>query len=74
MVTKWSLIFAAETKVGVMLREEECKTVDALATFSTRIVECIYNVSQKTSHLWLAITLMHMNGCWYFLAEMLPIK
>ena len=33
----------------------------------------IYRVS-KTSHLWLAITLTHMNGFWYFLAEMLPIK
>jgi len=29
---------------------------------------------KKTSHLWLAITLMHVNGVWYFLAEMLPIK
>jgi len=29
---------------------------------------------KKTSHLWLAITLMHVNGFWYFLAEMLPIK
>jgi len=29
---------------------------------------------KKTSHLWLAITLMHMNGFWYLLAEMLPIK
>jgi len=29
---------------------------------------------KKTSHLWLAITLTHMNGFWYFLAEMLPIK
>ena len=26
----------------------------------------IYTVSQKTSHLWLAITLTHMNGFWYF--------
>jgi len=34
----------------------------------------IYTVSQKTSHLWLAITLTHMNRFWYFLAEMLPIK
>jgi len=34
----------------------------------------IYTVSQKTSHLWLAITLMHMNGFRYFLAEILPIK
>jgi len=25
-----------------------------------------YTVSQKTSHLWLAITLTHMNGFWYF--------
>jgi len=33
-----------------------------------------YTVSQKTSHLWLAITLTCMNGFWYFLAEMLPIK
>jgi len=33
-----------------------------------------YTVSQKTSHLWLALTLMHVNGFWYFLAEMLPIK
>jgi len=30
--------------------------------------------SQKTSHFWLAITLTHMNGFGYFLAEMLPIK
>jgi len=34
----------------------------------------IYTVSQKTSHLWLAITLTHMNGFWHFLAEMLLIK
>jgi len=34
----------------------------------------IYTVSQKTSHLWPAITLMYMNRFWYFLAEMLPIK
>jgi len=35
----------------------------------------VYTVSQKTSHLWLAITLTHMNECarkstslryWYF--------
>jgi len=26
----------------------------------------IYTVSQKTSHLWLAITLTHMNGFWHF--------
>jgi len=32
-----------------------------------------YTVSQKTSHLWLAITLTYMNGFWYFSAEMLPI-
>jgi len=38
-------------------------------------VWCMYTVSQKkTSHLWLAITLTHVNGFWYFLAEMLPIK
>jgi len=28
----------------------------------------------KTSHLWLAIALTHVNGFWYFLAEMLSIK
>jgi len=33
-----------------------------------------YTVSQKTSHLCLAITLTHINGFWHFLAEMLPIK
>jgi len=27
----------------------------------------MYNtVSQKTSQLWLAITLTHMNGIWFF--------
>ena len=26
----------------------------------------LYTVSQKTSHLWLAITLTHMNGFWHF--------
>jgi len=35
---------------------------------------CIYTVPQKTSHLWLVITLTHLNGVIYFLAEMLPIK
>jgi len=33
-----------------------------------------YTVSQKTSHCWLAITLTHINGFWYFLAQILPIK
>ena len=33
----------------------------------------LHGVSKK-SHLWLAIILTHMNGFWYFLAEMLPIK
>jgi len=27
---------------------------------------CIYTVSQKTSYLWLAITLTHVNWFWYF--------
>ena len=41
----------------------------------SELLRCrIYTVSQKTSHRWLAITLRHMNGFWYFLAEMLPIK
>jgi len=34
----------------------------------------LHTVSQKTSHLWLAITLPHTNRFWYFLAEMLLIK
>jgi len=29
---------------------------------------------KKTSRLWLAITLTHMNGFYYFLAEMLMIE
>jgi len=29
---------------------------------------------KKTSHLWSAITLIYVNGFWYFLAEMLRIK
>ena len=29
--------------------------------------KCNYTVSQKTSHLWLTITLAHTNGFWYFL-------
>jgi len=28
-----------------------------------------YTVSQKMSHLWLAVTLTHVNRFWYFLAE-----
>jgi len=32
--------------------------------YSTRLA--IYTVSQKTSHLWLAITLTIVNGIWYF--------
>jgi len=31
----------------------------------------LYTVSQKTSHLWFAITLTHMSGFRYFLAEIL---
>jgi len=27
---------------------------------------CPYTVSQKTSHLWLAVTLTYVNGFWYF--------
>jgi len=34
----------------------------------------LHHVSKTTSHRRLAITLTHMNGFWYFLAEMLPIK
>jgi len=26
----------------------------------------LYTVSQKTSHLWLAITLTHVHRFWYF--------
>ena len=39
-------------------------------------ISSFYTVSHKTSmHLWLAITLTHMNGFWHFLPEMLgPIK
>ena len=34
-----------------------------------------YTMSQKkTSHLWLAITLTHMNRFWYLLVEMLLLK
>ena len=36
--------------------------------------EILHPCLKKTSHLWLAITLTHVNGFWYFLAEMLPIK
>jgi len=39
-----------------------------------RATSLYYTVSRKTSHLRLAITLTHINGFWYFLAEMLPIK
>jgi len=34
----------------------------------------VYTVSQKTSHLRLAITLTYVNGFWYFSAEMLPVE
>jgi len=36
-------------------------------------VNKLHRVS-KTSHLWFAITLTHVNGFWHFLSEMLPIK
>jgi len=40
---------------------------------ATPLIRCVhYTVSQK--NLWLAITLTHMNGFWYFLAKMLLIK
>ena len=38
---------------------------------------CSINITpcfKRMSHIWLAITLTHMNGFWYFLAKMLPIK
>jgi len=34
----------------------------------------LYTVSQKTSHLWLAITLTYVSGFWCFSADVLPIK
>jgi len=33
-----------------------------------------YSVSQKTSHIWLAITLTHMNGFWYFFGRSVTDK
>jgi len=33
---------------------------------SMYICTLVYTVSQKTTRLWLAITLTHMNGFWYF--------
>jgi len=46
------------------------------AVSTDRTIEngAMYTVSQKTSHLWLAVTLTYVNGFWYFLAQMLPIK
>ena len=43
-------------------------------SWTTSLCSAMYTVSQKTSHLWLAVISMHMNGFWFFLAEMLPIK
>ena len=39
--------------------------VKALKASSVPYAIC-YTLSEKTSHLWLAITLTHMNGFWYF--------
>ena len=47
---------------------------DALPDVKALKAVCSTLCLKKTSHLWLAITLAHMNGFWYFLAEMLPIK
>ena len=33
---------------------------------SAHLRHAFYTMSQKTSYLWFAITLMHMNGFWYF--------
>jgi len=42
---------------------------------NNKIHTCTYTPClKKTSHLWLAVTFTHMNGFWYFLAEMLRIK
>jgi len=48
--------------------------IDPVMSTLMPIASFIYTVSQKTSHLWLAITFTHIYGFWYFLAEMLPIK
>jgi len=47
------------------LRHSLALALMLLQLFATSQVS-IYTVSQKTSHLWLAITLMHVNGFWYF--------
>jgi len=50
--------------------------IQALRSPFARVINAyiyVHRVS-KTSHLWLAITLAYMNGFWYSLAEMLPIK
>jgi len=38
-------------------------------TLIKKLIYCtckIHRVSKQTSHLWLAITLMHVNGFWFF--------
>jgi len=40
-----------------------------ISTTATQIAENNYTVSQKTSHLWMAITLRHGNGFWYIIGR-----
>jgi len=63
--------------------EQQCRNmVDVIAPKSEVQISLTYceilvrntPCLKKNVPLWLAITLTHMNGFWYFLAEMLPIK
>jgi len=38
------------------------KKMLSLIIMERMMMQCMYTVSQKTSHLWLAITLTHLNG------------
>jgi len=62
------------TLTGKYQRDHTTAKSEIYFYIQKRLSIYLYTMSQKTSHVWLAITLTHMNGFWYFLAEMLPIK
>jgi len=51
-VIEYSIVFSAVWSL--------CYDIDIAITITLSLVK-IYTVSQKTSHLWFAITLTHMN-------------
>jgi len=68
MRRRWWVPQALHSSILPSLFPVRASSVEAVrpTAWTSTVLQCIYTVSQKTSHIWLAITLTHMNGFWHF--------